>query len=213
MAYDVKPIAYISSDEHLAHHGIKGQKWGVRRFEDAEGHLTAEGKLRYSRSRPHNPKKGSCFISGTGKFTGELPPQVKSYLDEAMANGNKILVGDFMGVDAIVQDYCAKAGYKNVAVYYSGKAPRAFNNAGLSWKKVAVPTPKGMDPDSPEYHALKDIAMTNDATYGFGIWNGESRATGRNFDRLEGQGKPVHVYNYVEEGWVESDKRKHIDPL
>ena len=28
----------------IAHHGIKGQKWGVRRFQDKNGRLTAEGK-------------------------------------------------------------------------------------------------------------------------------------------------------------------------
>lgn len=31
----------------LAHHGIKGQKWGVRRFETKDGHLTPAGKDRY----------------------------------------------------------------------------------------------------------------------------------------------------------------------
>lgn len=30
------------------HHGIKGMKWGVRRFEDASGHLTPAGKRRYA---------------------------------------------------------------------------------------------------------------------------------------------------------------------
>lgn len=32
----------------LQHHGIKGQKWGVRRFQNTDGSLTAEGKKRYS---------------------------------------------------------------------------------------------------------------------------------------------------------------------
>lgn len=31
----------------LSHHGIKGQKWGVRRFQNEDGTLTAEGKQRY----------------------------------------------------------------------------------------------------------------------------------------------------------------------
>lgn len=33
---------------NLQHHGIKGQKWGVRRFQNTDGSLTAEGKKRYS---------------------------------------------------------------------------------------------------------------------------------------------------------------------
>lgn len=31
----------------LAHHGIKGMKWGVRRFENPDGTLTEAGKKRY----------------------------------------------------------------------------------------------------------------------------------------------------------------------
>lgn len=31
----------------LYHYGIKGQKWGIRRFQDARGRLTDEGKRRY----------------------------------------------------------------------------------------------------------------------------------------------------------------------
>lgn len=36
----------ISSDE-LRHHGIKGQRWGVRRFQEEDGSLTPAGKERY----------------------------------------------------------------------------------------------------------------------------------------------------------------------
>lgn len=32
----------------LSHHGIKGQKWGIRRFQNKDGTLTAKGKSRYS---------------------------------------------------------------------------------------------------------------------------------------------------------------------
>ena len=31
----------------LYHHGIKGQRWGVRRFQNEDGSLTPEGMERY----------------------------------------------------------------------------------------------------------------------------------------------------------------------
>lgn len=36
---------------YLAHHGIKGQKWGVRRFRNKDGTLTKQGKERYDVGR------------------------------------------------------------------------------------------------------------------------------------------------------------------
>lgn len=38
----------IHSELSLAHHGIKGQKWGVRRFQNKDGSLTSAGKKRPS---------------------------------------------------------------------------------------------------------------------------------------------------------------------
>lgn len=35
-------------DEFLVHHGIKGQRWGIRRFQNEDGTRTAAGKKRYS---------------------------------------------------------------------------------------------------------------------------------------------------------------------
>lgn len=44
-------------DTYLAHHGIKGQKWGVRRYQNPDGSLTAEGRKRNGLS-PEKKKSG-----------------------------------------------------------------------------------------------------------------------------------------------------------
>lgn len=35
-----------SYEYYLAHHGVKGQKWGIRRYQNEDGSLTPEGKAR-----------------------------------------------------------------------------------------------------------------------------------------------------------------------
>lgn len=37
----------MEEQTYLIHHGIQGQKWGVRRYQNADGSLTAAGKKRY----------------------------------------------------------------------------------------------------------------------------------------------------------------------
>lgn len=52
----------ITYDE-IKHHGVKGQKWGVRRYQNEDGSLTAKGKQRYGskenfeREYPQESKK------------------------------------------------------------------------------------------------------------------------------------------------------------
>lgn len=40
--YYVSGVPY--SSDYLMHHGVKGQKWGVRRFQNEDGSLTDAGK-------------------------------------------------------------------------------------------------------------------------------------------------------------------------
>lgn len=41
------PISYLFDDEDISHSGIFGMKWGIRRYQNKDGSLTEEGKLRY----------------------------------------------------------------------------------------------------------------------------------------------------------------------
>lgn len=42
--------------EYLAHYGIKGMKWGVRRYQNRDGSLTSAGKERYGKNKASKPK-------------------------------------------------------------------------------------------------------------------------------------------------------------
>lgn len=48
---------YYHPNQELYHYGIKGQKWGVRRFQKKDGTLTSEGKKRYSDEIDSEPNK------------------------------------------------------------------------------------------------------------------------------------------------------------
>lgn len=49
-------------DNYLAHWGIKGQKWGVRRFQNEDGTLTAAGKERYKVDPERERKEKRALI-------------------------------------------------------------------------------------------------------------------------------------------------------
>ncbi len=45
--YILSPEGNFISEAELYHHGIKGMKWGVRRYQNADGSLTTAGKKKY----------------------------------------------------------------------------------------------------------------------------------------------------------------------
>ena len=60
MLYESEYYGIQYMDDVIEHHGIKGQKWGVRRFQNEDGSLTAAGRARYLT----NFAKGKVGIEG-----------------------------------------------------------------------------------------------------------------------------------------------------
>ena len=53
-------------NDYLAHYGVKGQKWGVRRYVNPDGTLTEEGKRKYGYTDAHtggNERQRSSLFS------------------------------------------------------------------------------------------------------------------------------------------------------
>lgn len=72
---------YISHSE-LYHHGIKGMKWGIRRYQNADGSLTPEGERRYysyEGAKRARHLKNAGTIAGLGSGLGA----VATFLGEA----------------------------------------------------------------------------------------------------------------------------------
>lgn len=88
LSYDFVNRELEKASDYLAHHGIIGQKWGVRRYQNSDGSLTEAGKIRHYNQRnmrnaetQHLDKFGTdkdhniLYISGksgSGKSTAAL---------------------------------------------------------------------------------------------------------------------------------------------
>lgn len=45
-----------SSQNYLAHHGVKGMRWGVRRYQNYDGSYTQKGLERYRKADQAHPR-------------------------------------------------------------------------------------------------------------------------------------------------------------
>jgi hypothetical protein len=129
------------------------------------------------------------FIGGSRRIA-RLDASVRLRLDEIIKKELPVLVGDANGADKAVQKYFQERDYSRVEVFCSEGHCR--NNLG-SWKTRAVPAPH-KDRRDFEYYAAKDRLMAEESSLGFMLWDGKSRGTLANVERLIGLGKKAVVY-------------------
>ena len=68
------------TNTYLQHHGVKGMKWGVRRYENEDGTLTAAGRKRYYATRNDNPRIGRLNRRGY-RYNKQLRKDFDKYTD------------------------------------------------------------------------------------------------------------------------------------
>lgn len=98
-------------DAFFAHHGIKGQKWGMRRFQNADGSLTEDGKKRYLKGdgRQVSEKKELTGYQRSLSAKFQKRGLTKEQADEAAIRRAKVLKR--VGIIAGTVTAAAVAGY------------------------------------------------------------------------------------------------------
>jgi hypothetical protein len=128
------------------------------------------------------------FFGGSRKLS-RLNHAITERADNIVAKGFEVLIGDANGADKAMQKYLAERGYQNVIVFCMDGICR--NNIG-GWHTKVV-TSKSEKKDF-SYFAAKDKEMSEQADYGFMLWDGRSKGTLNNIINLLQRNKYVLVY-------------------
>ena len=139
---------------YLMHYGIKGQKWGVRRYQNPDGSLTALGREHYGII---GERAVARIQDATTKKIRSMSPEQKKRLSAAIERSkfdperheeNKKVVGTIAGVSLASTAIMALAGLTVVGAIAAIKNPEAAKElVGTALEKVgglAISAAKGV---------------------------------------------------------------------
>ncbi len=120
---------------------------------------------------------------------GRLGQAVRERTENIIVNEYLILLGDANGADKAMQRYLAEKNYRNVLVFCMGDVCR--NNIG-KWKMRNVHSSRSKNDFN--YYSTKDVLMSDEADYGFMLWDGKSKGTLNNILNMCERNKKALVY-------------------
>ena len=147
------------------------------------------------------------FFGGSRKI-GRLNKEIKERADNVVSQGYLVLVGDANGADRAMQQYLADKSYPNVLVFCPMGTCR--NNVG-GWEVRHVAVDR--DQKDFQYYAVRDKEMSEEADYGFMLWDGKSKGTLNNVVCLLERDKSVLVYLSPKKQFFTLKLRDDLDNL
>lgn len=81
---------------YLVHHGIKGQRWGDRKYQNLDGSLTPEGRIRYGQGSGVSGGSGNISVAlnkkiGSNQVTVNNKKQKFKFFDTSKERGNYLI--------------------------------------------------------------------------------------------------------------------------
>ena len=188
--------------EELYHHGIKGQKWGVRRFQREDGSLTTEGQKRYDGGQGKTGSKPSAQSNSNNN--GGLEYIHERYASSGAPNGHRSFDWKSLknGYSGALSDIQKAIGSGNKAISRSTKS----SNVSGTWPSADPYNPG--DPYNYTHQTTTQIIATLEYkngkqwfdsldTYSMMTYYGDTKPGDKTFDDSEHyRDKYVYTYGY-----------------